>query len=214
MPWSTGFEDGFCGYSNPGGFCFSTGVSSYDVVTEPVHSGRYAAAFTVVADGTGTGAQARCVRQGELPTEAYYGAWYFVPSVSSSAGVWNLIHFQGGSSSRDTLHYLWDVSLADNGTGGFRLSVYDFLRKEVRTLSATPDIPIGSWFHIEVYLKRAADSSGALSVYQDGETLLALTGLATDDSAWGQWYVGNLASDLTPTHSTLYVDDITISTSR
>lgn len=37
---------------------------------------------------------------------------------------------------------------------------------------------------------------------------------ATDDSTWGQWYVGNLASDLEPVDSTLFVDDLTVSATR
>jgi hypothetical protein len=37
-----------------------------------------------------------------------------------------------------------------------------------------------------------------------------LTGLATDNTDWGQWYVGNYATSLVPPSSTLYVDDVTI----
>ena len=44
--------------------------------------------------------------------------------------------------------------------------------------------------------------------------VLELTGLVTDDSAWGQWYVGNIANALSPSESTVYVDDITIGTTR
>ena len=32
----------------------------------------------------------------------------------------------------------------------------------------------------------------------------------TDDSNFGQWYVGNYADGLEPADSTLYVDDVTI----
>jgi hypothetical protein len=39
------------------------------------------------------------------------------------------------------------------------------------------------------------------------------TGLATDNSAWGEWHVGNLATALAPAASTLYVDDVSITTS-
>jgi hypothetical protein len=34
----------------------------------------------------------------------------------------------------------------------------------------------------------------------------------TDPSNWGQWYVGNLATALAPSNSTIYVDDVTIGT--
>ena len=32
----------------------------------------------------------------------------------------------------------------------------------------------------------------------------------TDDSRWGQWFVGNYATALSPPSSTVYVDDVTI----
>jgi hypothetical protein len=59
-------------------------------------------------------------------------------------------------------------------------------------------------------LKRAADATGEVALYQDGELLIQATDLITDDSSWGQWYVGNLAQGLTPPDSTLYVDDVTL----
>jgi len=60
----------------------------------------------------------------------------------------------------------------------------------------------------------AADATGAVALYQDGEELLEVTNLITDDSTWGQWYVGNLATGLRPADSKLYVDDVTIRSTR
>ena len=71
-------------------------------------------------------------------------------------------------------------------------------------------LPIGAWVHLQVYLKRAADETGELAVYQDGEEALRLTGIITDESEWGQWYVGNWAKDIEPPESTVYVDDVSI----
>jgi hypothetical protein len=215
--WSTSFEDGFCDYRAGGGFCFGTGVSSYQIVTSPVHSGNYAAAFNVTADPALTGNQVRCVRQGVLPAAAYYGAWYYVPNLAKNNGaVWNLFHFAGGAAAGDTLHGLWDISFINNpATGDLRLVVYQFPMKNaaggVHDLSSIPAVPIGSWFHIQMLLKRASDATGEVEVLQDGVSILHLTGIVTDDSQWGQWYVGNLAENLTPPESTLYVDDVTIS---
>lgn len=210
VPWSTGFEDQFCDYDELAGYCYAEPGASYTTVTTPVHSGRFAAAFKVTA-GDMNAHQTRCVRQGALPKAAYYGAWYFVPARATNTALWNLIHFQGGSSSGQ--HGLWDVSLV-NGTGGdLELVVFDFLNGATRRPTSRP-IPIATWFHIELYLDRAADATGAVRLYQDGQETLEVTNLITDDSTWGQWYVGNLATGLTPADSTLYVDDVTLQSTR
>jgi len=207
VPWSAGFENDFCEYVDAGGFCYGGGVRK--IVTSPVHSGRYAAEFTVSTADT-TSNQARCVRQGVLPTEAYYGAWYYIPataSVDKTDSLWNLLHFQGGDTSQDGL---WDVTLINAADGSLQLLVYDFLNSTVRKPTTPPAVPIGVWFHIQFYLKRASDATGAVRLYQDGKMLLEKTGIITDNSNWAQWYVGNLGKELTPPDSTLYVDDVTI----
>jgi len=210
VPWSTGFEHDFCDYTQVGGYCFGGGTRK--IVTAPVHSGRYAAEFSVASDDASK-TQTRCVRQGVLPTEAYYGAWYYVPTLaslnSSTSSLWNLWHFQGGDTAVDGL---WDVTLVNGADGSLQLLVYDFVNGTVRKPANPPAIPIGAWFHIQFYLKRASDATGAIRLYQDGKLLLEKTNLITDTSTWGQWYVGNIAKDLTPPVSTLYVDDVTIGT--
>jgi len=209
--WSTGFEEQFCDYVRPAGYCYAEPEASYTVVTSPVHSGRFAAAFRVKA-GNADGHQARCVRQGVLPTAAYYGAWYFVPAQAANAGLWNLVHFQGGPPSG--LHGLWDVSLENGADGDLELVVFDFLNGTTHKPNTPVPIPIGTWFHVELYWRRAADATGQVALYQDDRLLLEAKQLVTDDTSWGQWYVGNLASRLTPNDSTLYVDDVTIRSTR
>jgi hypothetical protein len=212
VPWTDGFEDGFCDYAMPAGFCSATGASSYTLVTAPVHSGRYAAAFTVDTNTADAGAQARCVRQGVFPTNGYYGAWYYLPYAAQNSGNWNLLHFQGGTSGQ--LLGFWDVSLTNQTDGGLGLYLYDFFSATTVQPSTQPVVPIGRWFHIEVYFKRAKGNTGELAVWQDGTMLLDVAGIETDNSDWGEWYVGNLASALQPPLATVYVDDITIRSVR
>ena len=213
-PWSTGFENGFCDYSSDGnGSCYTTGSASYEIVAAPVHRGHYAAAFTVVGQGTNTGTStnSRCHRDGELPQQAYYGAWYYVPALATNSDNWNLIHFQGRSSPDDSWHGLWDISLVNNANGGLRLTVRDYVpNSSIPDLSESPPIPIGSWFHIEMFLKRASDTTGEVWVSQDDVKILLATNLITDNTSYGQWYVGNLATNLNPAESTLYVDDVSV----
>jgi len=138
-----------------------------------------------------------------------YGAWFYIPSLAENAGNWNLMHFQGGQEP-PVLHNLWDVSLGSADDGSLYLYALDFLGGAFRVPDAPPPVPIGSWFHVEFRLRRAADATGEVALYQDGALILELTGVITDDSVFGQWYIGNLADALTPQDSTIYVDDATI----
>lgn len=212
VPWSTSFENAFCDYSAPAGFCYAAESASYHVVSSPVHSGKRAAAFSLSAGGAFDDLQTRCVRQGELPKAAYYSAFFLIPEAPSAANNWNLMHFRSGDGG--PAHGLWDVSLERQVDGTFQVYVFDFLRSLTRTTTDVPAVPIGVWFELELYLERAADGTGELELYQDGQLALALEGLTTDDATYGQWYVGNLAASLTPAESVLYVDDVSISLTR
>jgi hypothetical protein len=109
---------------------------------------------------------------------------------------------------------LWDVSLENTADGELEPIVFDFLNGRLRRAASPKPIPIGAWFHLEFYLERAADTSGSIALYRDGELVVEARGIETDDTRWGQWYVGNLATGLTPAESTVYVDDVTIQRSR
>jgi hypothetical protein len=214
LPWSTGFEAGFCDYAQPLGWCYTLGPASFSIVTSPVHSGKYAAAFAVMggADSGGSGGQARCVQEGVFPGAAYYGAWYYVPAPAVNNGNWNLFHFASGMTGQ-TPAGLWDMSLVNRSDGGLYATLFDTAYHEAPAVGTAPPIAIGQWFHLEVYFKRANDATAELTLSQDGVRVADISGLAVGDVGdWGQWYVGNLATALQPPASTVYVDDVTIST--
>lgn len=209
LPWETGFENGFCAYSDTGGFCYANPAASYELVDSPVRSGTRAAAFHV-AGQEGDGLQARCARHGILPEAAYYGAWFYVPVPITSSNNFNLFHFDGNGA--DVHHDLWDVSLELDGDGELSAYVFDFLRMTTRRPTAgLGRVPVGEWFHLEVYWVRATDPTGTFALYVNGVEALSLTDLITDDSEAGEWYVGSLATELRPQPNTLYVDDVTLS---
>jgi len=208
FPWSTGFEVGFCEYVHPGGFCYRRGNATSELVTSPVHSGNFAAAYTTYND---LGTQARCVRQGTFPKSAYYSAWFYLPPTKIESGNWNLIHISGNDTPTSAARGLWDVSVVETSNGQLRLSVFNFIGGNTPTLSPALTIPTEAWFHVVFYLNRASDATGEVKLYQDDQLLLHLTGLVTDDSNWGQWYVGNYATGLAPSQTTIYVDDVSLS---
>jgi len=208
VPWSTGFEEGWCDYARAGGFCYGDPDASYETVEVPVRAGRRAAAFAVTSDPARDGTQTRCFLEGALPVDAVYGAWFYLASGADNSGNWNLVHFRTGALP--ILDGIWDVSLRNGDDGGLFLYVRDFIRDTALIPDGAPEVPIGSWFHVEFRLRRAADASGEIALYQDGALLLEETSIVTDPADFAQWYVGNLADGLMPSESTLYVDDVTI----
>jgi hypothetical protein len=212
VPWSDGFEDGFCDYLRKDGPGYCYGDAPYVVVTEPHRpGGRFAAEFKVIGDLQN---QTRCVRQGELPEAAYYGAWYYIPEALQDVDMaWNLWHFQGGDDP-DSQHDLWDVTLGKATQGAdWDLMVLDRLNgfeNYRRPDGMRIAVPIGSWFHIELFLRRRTDATGEIALYQDGVQLFDKTNLKSDASKFTQWYIGDWADKATPADSSLYVDDVSI----
>jgi len=206
--WTTGFDDGFCGYQRARGYCYSAQDASFSVVESPTNTGRFAAAFSITTDPEKKGLQARCVREGQFPNDAYYSAAFYVPSGTISNGNWNLMHFQGGSESQD-LHGLWDVSLRTDKTGTLTPELIGYLG-DLLVLAPGVEAPRDAWFSLTVHIQRDAQEQGVVGLYLDGTKIVERTGITTDDSTWGQWYVGNLATDLDPAESTVYVDDVSI----
>ena len=208
VPWSTGFEENFCDYLKVAGYCY--GDRPYSVVTEPHRAkGRFVAEFKAIGDDQH---QTRCVRQGVLPESAFYGAWYYIPEPLKKVKVWNLWHFTGAQSPNELGAPLWDVTLiAGSQPGTWELLVYDPVARGTYRSREHTLVPFGAWFHIELFLKRAADTSGKIALYQDGALLFEQTNLQSDASKYAQWFVGNFAEGGIPADSSLYVDDVTIS---
>lgn len=217
--WSSGFENGFCDYEPPRGFCL--GGDSYEAVSEPVHSGKSAAAYSVSSasdvDAGVTTRQSRCVVEGALPTDARYGAWFYIPELRVNSGNWNLVFFQGKNAGAPFFGALWDVSLRNADDGSLRL--YIFAHTDILPDPNLPEpdplaapVPIGEWFHIEFRLLRAVDATGIVELRQDGALIQRASGIVTDQFEFHQWFVGNLvnANALEPPQSTLYVDDVSV----
>jgi len=209
-PWQTSFDDGFCEYQYLAGFCYSDSSSSNRLVESPVHTGPFAVAFDMNPSDHGGERQTRCVREGVLPSEAYYGAWYYVPSDLSAAHVWNLFHFQGGPVG-ERLAGLWDVSM-DDSNGALTAYVLNLRDSRHHEPTSPTPIPKDRWFQLEFYLKSAPDATGEVALYQDGQELLRVTDVVTNDTPFAQWYVGNFAGNIPPNSptSTLYVDDVSV----
>lgn len=209
VPWSTGFETGLCDLFVAQGYCYASTNASYEIVDAPAR-GKHALAFNL--DTTTNDGQTRCVREGALPRDAIYGAWYYVPELHDPTDNWNLFHFVGGTPG-EMLPGLWDVTLEASDHGTLELYIFGSNGGAKRQAQPRVAIPIGSWFHIEFLLRLRSDATGEVELSQDGTPLVHATGIrtdTTDGTTFQQWYFGNLSNALTPPTSTVYVDDVSI----
>jgi hypothetical protein len=213
LPWSTGFEDAFCGYGDAKGFCYHHGPSTMTLVGAPVHSGRQALSLGVDSADAGGFADTRCAREGEFPPDAYYGAWFYLSVLPDSVQDWNLLHFQGGNGTPSWKN-LWDVTLVKTGDGGFGLTVVESVAGgPTLAPQSPPDVPVGTWFHVVLRFVRSADANGEITLYQDDRELFDAKGV-TDPFPYDQWYAGNYVASTTQPDLIVYMDDVTVSSTQ
>jgi hypothetical protein len=216
--WWTDHESGdLSGWTgDDGGYVWTSEGGTVEVVTNPTRSGRYALRSAVVASSSATKPSSGLVsRNGSLPTEAYYSAWFYVPEAVIPTQYWLFFKFRSRSteSTTSTAVELWDLDLMSDGASGLTLRLYHHDTGD-ETALATPTVPLGRWFQTEAFYRAANDASGRLTVWVDGVNLFDVTGKPTAPTPYVEWGVGGAADAITPPSATLYIDDAAITTER
>jgi hypothetical protein len=81
--------------------------------------------------------------------------------------------------------------------------------------SSSMTVPFNQWVHFEMFLRKAQDKTGEISIWQDGEQIISVQGVETvQKNDWMQWNVGASTANIDPTPALLYIDDAVISLSR
>ncbi|MDP8924330.1 MAG: polysaccharide lyase [Chloroflexota bacterium] len=141
----------------------------------------------------------------------YYSAWYYIPEKVRVDGWWWLMEWKSEGSYNaklglavanrsDGAMYIGLGRGSDSGGGWWPQSV--------------ANLPVGRWFHLEVYYKKAADATGRVTVWQDGVRIIDLAGVQTANSSDLGWAVINYGQYTRPADVEIYIDDVTISTQR
>jgi len=222
-----------------------SGNAEVQVVTSPTRSGGFALKLiNWNVDGShSAGVRLRVEQLGpdpeNLPTDAYYSAWYFVPFAFEGKSV--IFQFKQadvdrwdsqGNPTHQTRRLLTAISLEWNGTG------YD-LRFKTRITQSTGEwrsgptdslfkadtnIPVGELFHLEMRYVYSDQGQGRSTLWLNGEEVWDLTDLYTEAnnmtyiSQPRQWtvnhYLGDWQGYVAPGDSWIIIDDAAISTSR
>jgi hypothetical protein len=195
----------------------STAPSSNTLATsnEFAHKSTYAAKMVITTPSDGSQAGANLVRNGNLPVEAYYSAWYYLPQSVSVGTYWVIMKFRMRTDINDasTETELYDIDLRNPSSGQMSLRIYDHRDGDL-TLSVTdPVVPVGNWFQLEAFYRNADDNTGRLVLWLDGKEIANIV-KPTGPAGWTAWDVGSIGVNLTPAAVTLFIDDCAISHTR
>jgi hypothetical protein len=218
--WKATFEPGdFSEWISDGaGGPIAENISTGPAVTTDVaHGGRYAAKATVMPT-MGMASSNYLYRVAPSPTEAYYGAWYYIPSSVVSVKNWlSIIHTEASRTGDGQNTYArWDLNLYASPLAGGNLvaHLYDYVLIANREEAVPVPVPRDKWVHFEVRMVKSATTTGHIAVWQDDVLIIDDPGVATTPNDWVKWRFGAASDLIDPSPSVIYMDDVTISTTR
>lgn len=221
LVWTARFEIGdfseWTGVAGGNAQAFPTPPNTISLSDGQAHGGDRAAALSITTGSDATQENAELSRAGELPAEAYYSAWYYLPRSVSVGTFWVIFKFRARTTADDpsTTTELYDIDLTTLPSGEMTLELYDHGTMADLPLDvASPIVPVESWFQLEAFYRPAADATGRLTVWLDGRQVIDLSGMPISATPWVEWDVCSVGEDLTPQMVTIYVDDCAISRSR
>jgi hypothetical protein len=224
--WSATFEPGDLSEwesDGGGGLYVENATASPTVTTDQAHGGRYAGKSTM---GPTTGSPTvpssnYFYRNQPSPGQAYYAAWFYIPSTLTVRSWMSLMHFRSSPSGDGTnIVPYWDLNLYPNRdatvlpVGALTTHFYNYLTLVNANQLVVPSVPTDRWVHFEIMIRKATDATGRVTIWQDDVMIIDLQGVATASSDWMQWDAGASSTDLSPATASIYVDDATISLQR
>jgi hypothetical protein len=221
--WSTGFESGDLKdyYETHGEFIRQSTYGSYTIVNNPVLNGTHAAALTIdtqaLASGRAAGAYLFYYKN---PDAGWYSAWIFIPEDTQPLSWWNIWQWKStfnGNSDQSVPMWILSLTAIPNHD---KLQMTLSYRPDNNTLKrsyASPSATInkGEWVHISTYYQKSIDSDGMVAVWINGEEVYQLENVhtaETDNTLY--WSINHYAETMLPHPSTIYIDDVIISSER
>jgi hypothetical protein len=207
--------------------------------TDVARSGRYSLRASIVTNGSSSSSSppfvppdgVLAIREAGLPSVGYYSAWYYLPqpafpiSSGPSSTYWLIFKLRSrlDPTNPSSVVELWDIDLSSLTTGGpggdLALDLVHHppppsLAVRQSRIANPPAVPIGRWFQIEVLFHAASDTSGQITVWQDGVSVFDIENMPTAPSNYVEWSVGSVSTGLSPPVATLYIDDAAVSLRR
>jgi hypothetical protein len=187
--------------------------NTIEVSTVRTHHGAFAAKLTINAGPDGVQQNAGLSLAGGLPVEAYYSAWYYLPTSVNVGTFWVIFKFQMESPA--TGNQLYDLDLINLPSGEMTLMLYDHrIGGSVALDLKDQVVPVGQWFQIEAFYRNAQDATGRVIYWLDGRQIVDISGQPMAPTSWVEWDAVSVGVNLNPSLTVLYVDDCAVSRTR
>jgi hypothetical protein len=143
---------------------------------------------------------------------AYYSVWLKLADRHSVNEWWSIFLFHARDSTQ-TLENdvsLWDVRVVEDDAGAMTLQFFDHDTMQGTIDPSAGRVQPGEWFELTAYVDYQPPSATRIRILHDGALLFDLKRLHTSLQENVFWALGNGADSLTPSESTIYLDDAAI----
>ena len=212
--WTARFETGdFVEFTDDGGgsaLTFPAGNTAV-VSAERTRQGGFAARLSIDTSTAGTQQNALLGRMNDLPQDAFYSAWFYLPVSVTVRTYWVIFKFQIDDPS--TINQLFDLDLVNLPSREMALTLYDHRTGTLVPLDVDdPVVPVGRWFHVEAHFRSGTNGTGRITYWLDGRQVIDLPNQNIPPTV--EWDACSVGEDLSPAPALIYVDDCAISRSR
>jgi hypothetical protein len=220
-----------------GGGLYNSGSFEATVTAEHARTGTYSLEAAITSPPT-SGIRAFRWLEARTHQNAYFSVWLYVPTRYQLTGnphvgrFWSLFQFKSRSADGH-IDPLWAFYVKQSRAGPYLVAGWGWGGTTAAGPYPTSTVggkwfqparklvlPVRRWVHLEAFLGQSKDFAGRLVFWQDGTRLFDLEGVRTSYenctyNAWcadNEWSVNNYSDGLSPTPSTIYIDDATIAT--
>jgi hypothetical protein len=215
--WSARHENSDLGewLGDPASLPDAADSANIRVTNTQVHRGRGALSVTrpaMVEEGGPTIGHAA-----DLPDEAYYGAWFYLPQDEAVATYCTVLQFRSlEPADPDSSGRAMSLRLRRLPSGAFIVYVYQHNDGYLQAPLADPPplVRAQQWFHLEVFFRHATDTTGAIRVWLNGRLVYDLPGRKTGVGLRPWFGISSESDDADSGAFEVLADDVTISRSR
>jgi hypothetical protein len=210
--WWTDNESGDLSDWKRQGSTWESAGGTLAMVNTPVRSGRYAVRSSVASQPAGTISGAVLVAE-NMPSEAYYSAWFLVPETVPGSTYWTFFKLASRMTPDNPTTGLdvWDFDL-DPAPGGVKLRLFRHPPIDIAPM-VDKTIPLGTWFQVEAHYRASTASDGELLLWLDDTLLFEIHG-PTAPTTYVAWTIGGAAEDLAAPQASVVLDDAAVTKRR